>query len=169
MFGCFTKHCSDQVFVVALQYAVNRMVAKYPNLKRTESKVYQLQSNYVSQYNVKNIEREDNEMEFDSNHNKKKDSDLDSEDDDLEHDKNYNLRDSDDEANRWCLCQQPSIGKMIKCDNRLCGIQWFHWKCVRIAKVPTNKWFCKSCRKYPTKSNLLHPKFIDRKNKKIKE
>ena len=79
------------------------------------------------------------------------------------------MRDSDHESNKWCVCQQPSSGDMIKCDNVLCETQWFHWKCMRIMKVPKDKWYCKACRKYPTKSNLLHAKFDKTKTKKKKK
>ena len=36
----------------------------------------------------------------------------------------------DDISSLWCYCNQPSYGNMIKCDNRTCTIQWFHFDCL---------------------------------------
>merc|ERR1712228_269565 len=69
-----------------------------------------------------------------------------------------------------CTCKKVlSEEKRIKCDNSLCAVQWYHWKCARISNKPSYEWYCKQCRKYWTKSNILHPKFQGRKtlNKQI--
>ena len=46
----------------------------------------------------------------------------------------------------WCICSQPEYGKMIKCDNVACKIEWFHYACVNVKRKPVRKWFCPSCR-----------------------
>ena len=49
---------------------------------------------------------------------------------------------------KWCLCNQKHewiSGKMIKCDNNKCKIQWFHYKCVNILKRPKKIWYCNDC------------------------
>merc|ERR1712228_782667 len=69
-----------------------------------------------------------------------------------------------------CTCKKLlSEEKRIKCDNSLCAVQWYHWKCARISNKPSYEWYCKQCRKYWTKSNILHPKFQGAKtlNKQI--
>ena len=35
---------------------------------------------------------------------------------------------------------------MIGCDNDLCPIEWFHFKCVQITSKPKGKWYCPKCR-----------------------
>lgn len=35
---------------------------------------------------------------------------------------------------------------MIQCDNDLCPIEWFHFKCVGVKKIPKGDWFCPRCR-----------------------
>eukprot|EP01083_Nonionella_stella_P059576 155886_1 len=131
------------------QLRLNRMLDKYPDLEQTEQDVYKLQRHYVSQYKSEEIHLDELEC----------DSELEVLNETKINVRNNNLIDSDHEDNKWCVCEQASNGKMIECDNNLCLIQWFHWRCVRILKEPKDKWFCKACRKYPTKSNLLHPKF----------
>ena len=46
----------------------------------------------------------------------------------------------------WCICSQPEYGKMIKCDNVACKIEWFHYACVNVKRKPVGKWFCPSCK-----------------------
>jgi len=35
---------------------------------------------------------------------------------------------------------------MIECDNDICPMEWFHFKCVGLKKTPAEKWFCPNCR-----------------------
>ncbi len=35
---------------------------------------------------------------------------------------------------------------MVQCDNELCPIEWFHFKCVHLKKIPKGEWFCPKCR-----------------------
>ncbi|XP_054281141.1 inhibitor of growth protein 1-like [Macrosteles quadrilineatus] len=61
----------------------------------------------------------------------------------------------DDEAVRYCHCNQQSYGEMIMCDNRLCPMQWFHFLCVGIESAPKGNWFCELCRKDESRSHLM--------------
>lgn len=73
---------------------------------------------------------------------KKKDEDVPvvaAADEDLE-----NSEESDDHA--WCLCQKPSSGDMICCDNESCHIQWFHFACIGLTESPAGVWYCPNCR-----------------------
>merc|ERR1712228_523854 len=58
-----------------------------------------------------------------------------------------------------CSCKKQSSGKIIKCDNTACKIQWFHWKCVGVKKTRRAEWYCPDCRRYSYCTNSLHPKF----------
>lgn len=46
---------------------------------------------------------------------------------------------------KYCICNQPSQGDMIGCDNPACTREWFHNICVGI-QTPPEKWFCPECR-----------------------
>ena len=46
---------------------------------------------------------------------------------------------------KYCICNQPSQGDMIGCDNPACSREWFHNICVGI-QTPPEKWFCPECR-----------------------
>ena len=46
----------------------------------------------------------------------------------------------------YCLCNQTSYGKMVACDNDLCPIEWFHFECVKLTRIPKGKWYCPICR-----------------------
>ena len=59
-----------------------------------------------------------------------------------------------------CVCRRPPSGKMIKCGNSVCKIGSFHVSCMRLFKgTPTLKWYCKQCRRYPSKSSIIKPEF----------
>lgn len=45
----------------------------------------------------------------------------------------------------YCLCNQPSYGEMVGCDNDTCPIQWFHLPCVGLKKAPKGEWICPIC------------------------
>jgi len=48
----------------------------------------------------------------------------------------------------WCVCQRPSFGQMVGCDNPNCRFEWFHLPCVGLRSMPRNsKWYCPPCRK----------------------
>lgn len=49
----------------------------------------------------------------------------------------------------YCICQKPSEGEMIACDNMQCPREWFHLSCVGLTKAPAgnNEWFCPECRR----------------------
>lgn len=55
----------------------------------------------------------------------------------------------DDSSTLWCYCSKPEFGNMIKCDNRSCTIQWFHFDCLEMRAAPKGKWYCPSCVKLP--------------------
>ncbi|CAC5358530.1 unnamed protein product [Mytilus coruscus] len=43
---------------------------------------------------------------------------------------------NNDQPSTWCFCAEPEYGRMIKCDNRECPYQWFHYKCVNVRRKP---------------------------------
>ena len=51
------------------------------------------------------------------------------------------------EGTTFCVCRGTDDGtKMICCDNKDCSNgQWFHVRCLKIARVPKGKWFCPKC------------------------
>ncbi|KAB8343086.1 hypothetical protein FH972_022680 [Carpinus fangiana] len=55
--------------------------------------------------------------------------------------------DGDDAA--YCICQKPSFGNMVACDNEKCELEWFHWDCVHLTAEPKGKWLCPNCRILP--------------------
>lgn len=42
----------------------------------------------------------------------------------------------------YCFCHGGSYGRMIACDNDQCPLEWFHYKCVNLTKVPKGEWYC---------------------------
>jgi len=46
----------------------------------------------------------------------------------------------------YCLCQKPSYGEMVGCDNAACQYEWFHYDCVGLKAPPAGKWYCPQCR-----------------------
>ncbi|GLC41542.1 hypothetical protein PLESTM_001212900 [Pleodorina starrii] len=46
----------------------------------------------------------------------------------------------------YCICNKPSAGQMVGCDNPDCTIEWFHFECVGLKAEPVGKWFCPICR-----------------------
>lgn len=51
---------------------------------------------------------------------------------------------------QYCLCNGPSFGEMVGCDNDACttGNGWFHLACVRLTAPPPEhvQWFCPTCK-----------------------
>ncbi|KAF2116267.1 hypothetical protein BDV96DRAFT_599003 [Lophiotrema nucula] len=50
----------------------------------------------------------------------------------------------DEDAERFCFCNEVSYGQMVACDNENCPREWFHLACVNLEKAPNSrqKWFC---------------------------
>jgi len=46
----------------------------------------------------------------------------------------------------YCICQQPSYGDMVGCDNESCPYEWFHFSCVGLKKHPKGDWVCDECK-----------------------
>lgn len=50
-------------------------------------------------------------------------------------------------ANVFCYCQGPEVGKMLACDGNQCKYKWFHYTCLGIKRAPRQKqWFCEDCK-----------------------
>ena len=51
---------------------------------------------------------------------------------------------------QYCLCNGPSFGEMVGCDNDACttGNGWFHLACVKLTAPPPEhvQWFCPTCK-----------------------
>lgn len=45
----------------------------------------------------------------------------------------------------YCICDKPSFGEMIACDNDECIKEWFHYECVGLLGPVKGKWFCPDC------------------------
>ncbi|KAH3681958.1 hypothetical protein WICPIJ_007077 [Wickerhamomyces pijperi] len=55
-------------------------------------------------------------------------------------------RSSDDENLLYCVCNKPSRGKMVGCDNDDCTKGWFHYSCVGVKNLKEDSaWFCPEC------------------------
>lgn len=56
-----------------------------------------------------------------------------------------------DDDTVYCICQQPSYGEMVACENDDCKHQWFHTGCVGMKKIPEEDedWYCPDCRVLP--------------------
>ncbi|XP_071484169.1 uncharacterized protein [Diadema antillarum] len=45
-----------------------------------------------------------------------------------------------------CPCGRAnSYDAMIACDNPRCAVEWYHFTCVGVTKVPKDEWFCPFC------------------------
>ena len=56
----------------------------------------------------------------------------------------------------YCKCRQVAFGDMIACDNEDCAIEWFHFQCVNLTKMPRNKWLCSECAKLKREEKKAH-------------
>lgn len=47
----------------------------------------------------------------------------------------------------FCVCRRTAFGEMIACDNEDCLIEWFHFPCVGMKRLPQkgNLWYCPDC------------------------
>ena len=45
----------------------------------------------------------------------------------------------------YCTCRQIAHGDMIACDNDDCALEWFHYACVNLTKLPKSTWLCPDC------------------------
>ena len=67
----------------------------------------------------------------------------------------------------YCKCGRgQGKGRMIACDNNVCPIEWFHFKCVRVTSKPKGEWYCPGCRGdkaslMSTKAKIRLPKESD--------
>lgn len=50
-----------------------------------------------------------------------------------------------EETGKYCVCQRPSEGLMVACDNPQCPYEWFHFQCVGLQEQPSGQWFCSYC------------------------
>ncbi|CAH4038311.1 unnamed protein product [Pieris brassicae] len=48
----------------------------------------------------------------------------------------------------YCFCAKITDSPMIGCDGPNCKLQWYHFECVGIVKVPAGSWYCPACRKH---------------------
>lgn len=65
-----------------------------------------------------------------------------------EHDVRRDVEEDEQEGEQFCICDKPSSGDMIGCDNDKCPHQWLHFECVGLDKAPsTEHWYCEDCRK----------------------
>ena len=53
----------------------------------------------------------------------------------------------DNSGKNYCVCDRPEFGNMIACDNVSCKLEWFHYGCVNITRVPRGIWYCNDCSK----------------------
>lgn len=59
-----------------------------------------------------------------------------------------------DEDEVYCVCQRPSFGNMVACDNPGCQFEWFHYSCVGLKEPPTGTWYCPDCTKREKRKKL---------------
>lgn len=45
----------------------------------------------------------------------------------------------------YCICNRPSFGQMIACEDPKCKIEWYHYSCMGIRKAPKGDWYCPDC------------------------
>eukprot|EP01038_Epipyxis_sp_PR26KG_P005732 gene5732-7916_t len=57
------------------------------------------------------------------------------------------LANSSDSEPVYCFCKRVAFGAMIACDNDSCPVEWFHYACVNIVRIPQNSWLCPLCKK----------------------
>lgn len=63
--------------------------------------------------------------------------------------KEEKIANTNEDEELYCVCRQPSFGKMIACDNENCKYGWFHYRCIGLKstfKPPKSKpWYCQFC------------------------
>ena len=40
----------------------------------------------------------------------------------------------------------PPFGKMLRCANHDCDMEWFHYGCINIKRKPRGDWYCAACK-----------------------
>lgn len=45
----------------------------------------------------------------------------------------------------YCICNRPSFGEMIACEDPKCKIEWYHYSCMGIRRAPKGDWYCPDC------------------------
>ena len=45
----------------------------------------------------------------------------------------------------YCCCKRPSFEPIIACGGKDCKVEWYHFACVGITRVPKGNWICPSC------------------------
>ena len=53
---------------------------------------------------------------------------------------------SDKSQDKWRIFKMSEDEDDLMCESKICKIQWFHIKCMRIKKIPKGKWFCVKCK-----------------------
>ena len=44
--------------------------------------------------------------------------------------------------NNYCICNTPCFELMIACDRPNCKVEWNHYACGKVARVPKGSWIC---------------------------
>ena len=47
---------------------------------------------------------------------------------------------AEDKEDSYCICGEGYVGQMVACDSADCPVQWFHFKCVGLAKKASQHW-----------------------------
>ena len=79
----------------------------------------------------------------------------------------------DDQSNAnyeklYCFCNDVASGEMIGCDNLECSLEWFHFTCVNIKRIPRGDWFCKACKSENITKRKLNFEDLNKEPKKRK-
>eukprot|EP00210_Caulerpa_lentillifera_P005888 g5630.t1 len=58
------------------------------------------------------------------------------------------VHETEESEPRYCFCGDVAYGRMIRCDNPNCPIQWFHFQCLdeNGFDPPDGNWLCPQCR-----------------------
>lgn len=46
---------------------------------------------------------------------------------------------------KYCICNERAFGNMICCDNPVCSVKWYHFKCANVTTIPKAGWKCSKC------------------------
>ncbi|KDR69284.1 hypothetical protein GALMADRAFT_128759 [Galerina marginata CBS 339.88] len=65
---------------------------------------------------------------------------------DAEGEEEGEMEEDNEDETPYCICQKPSYGDMIACDNEGgCPYEWFHLACVGLKQPTPEKWYCSTC------------------------
>eukprot|EP00514_Thraustochytrium_sp_LLF1b_P005690 CAMPEP_0184527978 /NCGR_PEP_ID=MMETSP0198_2-20121128/11526_1 /TAXON_ID=1112570 /ORGANISM="Thraustochytrium sp., Strain LLF1b" /LENGTH=323 /DNA_ID=CAMNT_0026919753 /DNA_START=370 /DNA_END=1338 /DNA_ORIENTATION=+ len=125
--------------------AMARKVAKHfdENLEVTEEKVISRFAQYINEYGDDPSSKRSKNKRYGTRSGR---SGPGSDDED----------DGEPKAPLYCICDQPSFGEMIGCDNDNCKREWFHLECVGIKPAQLKsgqEWYCSDCRVLMEKSS----------------